>query len=205
MRSHSEITDLHPCAGAREQIQCAILRWEVYDMQLKIKFAASLFAILMACAATTPSASAAPGEDACALLTQAQVSAALGFPVGAGTYVTPTYVKTCTFSVSGDNSKSVSSVTISYQAVEGYAGAKNLMEAAKARATMEKGPGAKFENDTASGIGDDAFYTSMGTGYTGLLLKKGNISLKIAIYGNLPMEKKKEVEKTLALQALSKI
>ncbi len=174
-------------------------------MHSRMILVVSILAIFVAGAAIATPASAAPAEDACALLTQAQVSAAVGFPVGAGTYVTPTYVKTCTFSVSGDNAKSVSAVTISYQAAEGYAGAKSLMEAAKARATVEKGPGAKFENDTVSGIGDDAFYTSMGTGYTGLLLKKGNVSLKIAIYGNLPMEKKKEVEKTLALQALSKI
>jgi hypothetical protein len=175
-------------------------------MRLKISLAICVFAIFLICAGAAPSASAAPAEDACALLTQAQVSAALGFPVGAGTYVTPTYVKTCTFSASGDNAKTVSAVTISYQAAEGYAGAKSLMEAAKARATVEKGRGASnFENVTVSGIGDDAFYTSMGTGYTGLLLKKGNVSLKIAIYGNLPVEKKKEVEKTLALQALAKI
>jgi len=175
-------------------------------MRSRILFASLVLAcFIVTCAAAAPPASAAPAEDACALLTQAQVSAALGFPAGAGTYVTPTYVKTCTFSVSGDNAKSVSAVTISYQAAEGYAGAKSFMEAAKARATVEKGPGAKFENDTVSGIGDDAFFTSMGTGYTGLLLKKGNVSLKIAIYGNMPMEKKKEVEKTLALEALSKI
>ena len=175
-------------------------------MGLKIGVAANIFAIFLYCAAAAPSASAAPTEDACALLTQTQVSAALGFAVGAGTYVTPTYIKTCTFKVSGDSAKSVTAVTISYQDANGFAGAKNLMEMAKAKATMEKGPGAdKFENDTASGIEDDAFYTSMGTGYTGLLLKKGNVSLKIAIYGDLPMEKKKEVEKKLALQALSKI
>ena len=174
-------------------------------MRSKISFAASIIAIFLFCGATAPSANAAPADDACALLTQAQVSAALGFPAGAGTYVTPTYVKTCTFSVSGDNAKSVSAVTISYQAAEGYAGAKAFMEAAKARAVAEKGPGVKFENDTVSGVGDDAFFTSMGTGYTGLLLKKGNVSLKIAIYGDLPMEKKKAVEKTLALQALAKI
>ena len=39
------------------------------------------------------SASAAPSDDACSLLTPAQVSAALGAPVGEGTYVTPTFKK----------------------------------------------------------------------------------------------------------------
>ncbi|MBZ5660061.1 MAG: hypothetical protein LAO08_06605 [Acidobacteriia bacterium] len=175
-------------------------------MRSKISLAVSIFAIFLICAGAALPANAAPAEDACALLTQAQVSAALGIPVGAGTYVTPTYVKTCTFSVSGDSAKSVSAVTISYQSADGYAAAKGFMEQAKARTTVENNKDAgKFQNDTASGIGDDAFYTSMGTGYTGLLLKKGNVSLKIAIYGNLPAEKKKDVEKTLALQALAKI
>jgi hypothetical protein len=170
-------------------------------MRLKISLATIIFAVFLTSSATAPLATAAPAEDACALLTQAQVSAAVGFAVGAGTYVTPNYVKTCTFKVSGDNAKTVSAVTISYQAAEAFAGAKSMMEMAKANS-----PGAgKIENDTAGGVGDDAFYTSMGTGYTGLLLKKGNVSLKIAIYGNLPAEKKKEVEKTLALQALARL
>jgi hypothetical protein len=45
----------------------------------------------------------------------------------------------------------------------------------------------------------------MGTGYTALLVKKGDIVFKVAMYGDLPKEKKKEVEKTLALQVLSKL
>jgi hypothetical protein len=175
-------------------------------MRSKIKIAASIFAIFLACAATAPTASAAPAEDACALLTQAQVSAALGFPIGAGTYVTPTFLKTCTWTASGDSAKSVKYVTLSYQAADAYAAAKNLMEQTKARMTVEDNRDAgKFQNETASGIGDDAFYTSMGGNYTGLLVKKGNVSFKVAIYGDLPLEKKKAVEKTLALQALSKL
>jgi hypothetical protein len=175
-------------------------------MRSKTLFSSVILAFFFACAFALPAAIATPAEDACALLTQAQVSAALGFAADAGTYVTPNYVKTCTFKVSGDSAKIVSAVTISYQAADAFAAAKGLMEQAKASATLEKGPGAsKFENVTVSGIGDDAFYTSMGAGYTGLLLKKGNVSLKIAIYGSMPMEKKKNVEKALALQALAKI
>jgi hypothetical protein len=37
------------------------------------------------------------------------------------------------------------------------------------------------------------------------MLKKGNVALKVAAYGDMPADKKKAVEKTLALQALSKL
>lgn len=60
-------------------------------------------------------------------------------------------------------------------------------------------------NTSAAGIGDDAYYTSMGSTYTGVMVKKGNIAFKVAMYGDLPTEKKKAVERTLALQALSKL
>jgi hypothetical protein len=45
----------------------------------------------------------------------------------------------------------------------------------------------------------------MGTDYTALLVKKGDIVFKVAMYGDLPSEKKKAVEKTLALQVVSKL
>jgi hypothetical protein len=79
-----------------------------------------------------------------------------------------------------------------------------FMEQAKTMAKTEKGA-AQISNASLSGIGDDAFYTSMGAGYTALLVKKGDVVFKVAMYGDLPNEKKKEVEKTLALQVLSKL
>ncbi len=42
---------------------------------------------------------AADADDACALLTAAQVSAAVGVAAGDGTYVMPTFKKTCTWTV----------------------------------------------------------------------------------------------------------
>jgi len=69
----------------------------------------------------------------------------------------------------------------------------------------QKDGGANMASQSASGIGDDAYYTTMGAGYTGLMVKKGNLALKIAVYSDMPADKKKAVEKTLALQALSKL
>ena len=52
-------------------------------------------------AATVPAAFAQSSSDACSLLTQAQVSAAVAAQVGAGTYVTPTFKATCTWTAPG--------------------------------------------------------------------------------------------------------
>ena len=173
-------------------------------MQERIRVAAFTIAIFLAVAGASPAVGASAPSDACSLLTQDQVSTATGVKVGTGTHVTPTYVKTCTWSVPGAAIKGVKSVTLSLQPGSSFASAKMFMEQAQTMAKNEKGA-AQFSNTSVSGIGDDAFYTSMGTGYTALLVKKGDIVFKVAMYGDLPKEKKKEVEKTLALQVLSKL
>lgn len=142
----------------------------------------------------------AQSNDACQLVTQAQVTAAVGVPVGAGTHVTPTFVKTCTWSVTGAG-KDVRSVTISYQPAQSFAGAKSMTQMMVANAK----PSDHANLQPASGIGDDAFYTTLGDGYTAMLVKKGNVSLKIAIYGAMPEQKKRDAIKALALDALSRI
>ncbi len=166
-----------------------------------LTIAISAFAVL----AAEPAAAAPPG-DACALVTQEQVSSAIGVPVGAGSHVTPTFVKTCTWTPTGGNAKGVSAVTISLQPAESFAGAKSMLEQAK---TMADAKGdrraAQFTNASAGGIGDDAFYTSMGTSYTALLVKKGNSAFKVAIYGPLPVQDARAKEKELALAVLSKL
>jgi hypothetical protein len=106
--------------------------------------------------------------------------------------------------VPGAAIKGVKSVTLSLQPGSSFASAKMFMEQAQTMAKNEKGA-AQFSNTSVNGIGNDAFYTSMGTDYTALLVKKGDIVFKVAMYGDLPSEKKKAVEKTLALQVVSKL
>lgn len=172
-------------------------------MRAKAAIAALSVAIFIIASAAVPSASAAP-NDACALVTQAQMSAALGVPVGAGTHVVPNSAKECTWTPTGGATKDVKYATVSFQDPSGYAIGKMVMQRAQAEVNQKEGAGS-MAADSASGIGDDAYYMSMGTGYTTLMLKKGNVSLKIAIYGEMPVDKKRAAEKTLALQALSKI
>jgi len=167
------------------------------------KFAVTTFILAVV---AVPRASAAPPDDACALLTAAQVGAVVGIPFGEGTHVTPTYVKTCTWTATrAATNGSKYTVTISYQAAQGFAGAKQMMQQTQAMEEAQHGKAARqLVNSSASGIGDDAFYSSMGR-YTALLVKKGNVSFKLAIYGELAPDKAKDMEKSLALQALSKV
>src|SRR5512132_548065 len=87
---------------------------------------------------TATLASATPPEDACALLTAAQVGAVVGVPFGAGTHVTPTYVKTCTWTATaaaGNGTKYT--VTVSYQSAQSFGGAKQMMQAMEAEAAAK--------------------------------------------------------------------
>jgi hypothetical protein len=174
------------------------------SMRTTSGFAALAVAILLSAITAAPSASAATTDDACALVTQAQVSAAVGVSVGAGTHVPPSFVKTCTWSPTGGAREDVKSVTVSFQNAGSYDAGKRVMQQTQAVVNQKEGGGA-MASDSASGIGDDAYYTTMGTGYTGLMVKKGNVAMKIAVYGGMPTDKKKTAEKTLALQALSKL
>lgn len=165
-------------------------------MRSKINFVATVFAILLACAATAPSAGAAPDTDACLLVTQAQLSAALGVSMAAGTHTTPTYVKTCTWSPSGGATKSLKFVTLNLEAGDGYERAKNTMVQLKPKNTVIT---------PVSGIGDDAYYIFFGSTITNLMVKKGNVSFKLALYGETAPEKAMAMEKTLALEIVGKL
>ena len=160
-------------------------------------------AILVFTMAAVSLASAAPPEDSCQLLTQAQVTAALGVSMGAGSHLPPQFLKTCTWAPAGGASQTVKYITVSYQSAESFGATKKLAEQTEAAMKAQGDKDAQMANASASGIGDDAFYTTM-AGYTGLLVKKGNTAFKVAIYATLPAEKLKAMEKTLALDVLSK-
>ena len=142
----------------------------------------------------------AGADDACSLLTPAQVTAAVGITVGAGAYVTPTFKRTCTWSPEAAATATVKAVTLLVEPSNGYDQGKQLMQAAAARTT-----GPKAAQVSSASVGDDAYYLTMGDGVTSLMVKKGSVALKVSIYGALPTEKKKDAEKSLAQQAISKL
>jgi hypothetical protein len=139
-----------------------------------------------------PQWSARSETDACALLTPAQVSAAVGFPVAEGKHVTQTFVKTCTWTGAGGSG--VLTVTLNLQTAAFFDGAKKqagLMAAA--------GAGIK-----SAGVGDDRYYFVAGP-QVDLWVKKGGNACKITVYKQMPIEQKQAIELSLAKQVVPKL
>jgi hypothetical protein len=147
--------------------------------------AAQIITAFMAVAAIAPSANAAPPGDACSLLTAAQVSAALGFTVSAGTYVAPTFKRTCSWNATTDGG---GIVTLNLQGLEQYESGKKLASLGKSVSATP-----------ISGVGDEAYYFGSDK-LVGLIVKKGNAAFKITVYAHIPVEKQQAAEKDLALQ-----
>ncbi len=142
--------------------------------------------LTLALVVLSAAAAMAATDDACSVLTPAQVSAAAGVTVGAGEYVTPTFKKTCTW-----HAKDII-ITLNLQ--DGAA-----FEKAKGMASY----GAKMT--PVGGLGDGAYYMTMGTQQVALMVKKGNTAMKVAVYSKLPQEKLEAIEKAVAQDALSKL
>jgi hypothetical protein len=144
-------------------------------------------AALIISAAITGSADAAPpADDACSLLTTAQVSAGLGVPVAAGTYITPTFKKTCTWTATSNGG---GTVTLNLQSIDQYEGGRKLASYGKS-----------VSSTSIAGIGDDAYYSGTDK-LVSLVVKKGSVAFKVAVYAHLPLDEQRAVEKALALQA----
>ncbi|MGE5668370.1 MAG: hypothetical protein ACM338_09260 [Betaproteobacteria bacterium] len=132
--------------------------------------------------------------DACTLLTPAQVGAAVGVSISDGTHVTPTYVRTCTWNASGNSN--VRSVTLYLQTAAAYDGGKRM---ANQMAAVGQGAAVK-----PASVGEDGYYFVTGD-QVGLLVKKGNVSFKVAVYATLPVDRKEAMELALAKEALAKL
>jgi hypothetical protein len=161
----------------------------------------SLYAIrifvLMVGVAAVSAAGAAPATDACSLLTQVQLSAALAVSMDAGKYVTPGFVRTCTWAPSSGPTAAIKYFTLYLQSADGFEAGKSLIQ-------LGKGKGAAVVT-SVSGVGDDAYYASFGSNITSLIVKKRDLAFKLTLYGASAPEKVMVMEKTLALQVLSKL
>lgn len=146
------------------------------------------------CAAALPLMAHAE-TDACTLLTPAQVAKAVGEAVSDGTHVTPTFVKTCTWTPPGKSK--LGSVTLNLQTAEFYDGGKR--QATMALAAVSKGTEIK-----SASVGDDAYYFVTGD-IAALFVKKGAISFKVAVYAKLPVEEKEAMELQLAKAVVAKL
>lgn len=159
----------------------------------KIRFGALCVALLCFIAMVIPSVARAD-TDACAVLTPAQIGAAVGVPVSDGKHVTPTNVKTCLWNPSGRSN--VRFVSLYLQTAEAYDGGKQMAGRMVA--------GHKGAAVIPAKVGDDGYYFIAGD-QVGLLVKKGGASFKITVYAKLSIEQKKAMELTLANAALAKL
>jgi hypothetical protein len=126
--------------------------------------------------------------DACSLLTPAQVSAVIAVPVGAGTHVTPTFVKTCTWKPTG--ASDIVAVTVNLQTSAFYDGAKRkALEATALGLSM-----------SPAAVGDDGFVENIG-GMTTLWFKKGTVALKVNVYAKRAPDALQTLQLALAKQA----
>lgn len=146
------------------------------------------------CAAALPLMAHAE-TDACTLLTPVQVAEVVGGAVSDGTHVTPTFVKTCTWTPSGKSK--LGSVTLNLQTAAFYDGAKR-------QATMAAAAGGTGTEIKPASVGDDAYYFVTGD-QAALFVKKGAVSFKVAVYAKIPTEEKEGMELKLAKEVVVKL
>jgi hypothetical protein len=163
---------------------------EMFNMLLATSHCARIIGIFIFSAAIAHSANAKSSDDACSLLTSAQVGAVLGVSMGAGTYVTPTFKKTCTWNATENGG---GTVTLNLQDPTLYESGKKLASNGKSVSASSIG-----------GIGDDAYYFGSDK-LVSLIVRKGSVAFKVAVYGRIPIEKQQAAEKSLALQVVSQL
>lgn len=132
--------------------------------------------------------------DACTLATSAQVSAATHVAVGDGTHVTPTFIKTCTWTPTV--SSSIRAVTVNVQTAAFYDGAKQM-----AIRTAAAVAAAGFK---PASVGDDGFYNVTGE-MAALFFKKGDSSVKVAVYAKMSLDEIEAIELAIAQQVAAKL
>jgi len=134
----------------------------------------------------SPSANAA-SVDACSLLTQAQVSAALGASTDSGSSPSASIKDTCKWTAAGPHEY----VTLMFEDLGAYEAGKT----APAKTVMVT---------PVAGVGEAAYFLAVGQN-VGLVVKKGNISFKVGVYGRMPIEAKESTEKSLASQVIGRL
>ena len=124
--------------------------------------------------------------DACTLLTADQISAVVGSKMGPGTYMTPTFKATCTWTAPGIIVTLMTETTSAFAAQKG----SNLQG---------------FKIVPTGGVGDDAFYVVVGN-MASLMAKKGGNAFKMSVYSSKqPLDKLESWESALGAQVAGKL
>ncbi len=130
------------------------------------------------------------GGDACTLLTQAQVGAALGVAVEPGKPIVASNPRICGWAPPGGPTITGKKLTVTLMTTKSFEAGKIPVEG------IPKQP--------LSGVGDEAIYiTTKGFG-TALNVRKGNSAFQVRV-GGFSEQQEKDIEKTLAMQILAKM
>ncbi len=147
------------------------------------------------------SAVAATSPDACAVVTQAEVAAALGVPVNAGERVVPSDTTLCTWHEQRKNQVQGMFVTIAFLEEQAY-------QMRKMTRTLNNAP--------EGGIGDDAYFSKdKSMPFPTLTVKKGGTYFEVTAVGHDrasvrgkgddPDQKDKDVDRAIARLILKKL
>lgn len=162
-------------------------------MNFKFELAVILGAFVVFAVGCSRVAYAAPPTDACSLLTPAQVSAALGIPVPAGTHLSSVDTKTCGWPAWPKSAvPPIKRATLTILGPNEFVSMKMPVPAKGVVKTPVKG------------VGDDAVYITTGGTLTALSVKKGNVAFQVSVYGS-PIEHVKTAEKMLAEDIVAKL
>lgn len=143
--------------------------------------------LLLVC--TAPQALLSAPPEACSLLTQAEVNAALGVTAP---LVKQTTAKICQWAPTGAKPGRDPSVVVTVQ----DAGTFDFAKKPVTSANLVKTP--------LSGVGDDAVYNTVTNVTATLHVKKADTYFEIHVYG-FPIDQTKTIEKTLAQQIVAKL
>jgi hypothetical protein len=144
------------------------------------KPASAAIAALSLAALSSPAFAAR--DDACTLLTAAEVGAALGAAAGPGEPILPTDHKVCTWRATNSQSW----VTLMLQPPTAFDSGKNMAAFSKNIVVTPVGA-----------LGDGAYYLAVGD-QVGLIVKKGGVAFKVAVYQHGPINPKQSAERSLA-------
>jgi hypothetical protein len=138
-----------------------------------------------------PTIPRAPITDSCALLTPAEISAAIGVPITPGKHVLPTSEIMCSWPQTGTTGDSTR-VMLNFTSLDSF--------------TKEKTPtNPRVTTTPVSGIADESFYVNTEFGIS-LYVRKANTAFVVGVHDKaLSPDQIKAAEKTLALNAAEKL
>jgi hypothetical protein len=161
-------------------------------MRVLFRLFALVVPVTVITTAPPPSTAAASAKDTCSLLTQSQLTDAVGTSMNAGTYVTPVSARTCAWAAASGATSAVRSLTLDLKPAEAYEADKKL--------------DAQANPTSVPDLGDDAYYVNFsGISTASLSVKKGDVSFKLTWYGAADSQRIMTAEKTLASHVLSNL